>query len=190
MTHIPETQLSLYAGGELQTSEATPIARHLEDCAECRRRAGEFRLTAAWLKSLAAEPDAGQVYTLRERVLQTAVQKHSRRPFWWIAAAAATLALVFFAVLLFRPAQKESSATAELPPLLASRGSVTPLILPSRDWQGAVRTPRRAPKKPAPRLTLVAKNNEDMPVIRVQTSDPNVVILWVVGNGSEQEKEQ
>ena len=103
---------------------------------------------------------------------------------------AATLALVLFAVLLFRPAQKDSSVAVALPPLLTSRGSVTPLILPSGDWQGAVATLRRAPKKLAPRLTLVAKNNEGAAVIRVKTSDPNVVILWVVGSGSEQEKER
>jgi anti-sigma factor RsiW len=190
MTHIPETQLSLYAGGDLEASAS--IARHLEDCAECRRRVEEFRLAEAWLKSVAAEPDGGQIYTLRESVLKRAARKRSRRPVWWMAAAAATVALVFFAVLLFRPAPvpRTLSRTTTLPPLISSSGSITPLVLPSRDWQGAVRTPRRVAKKPPPRLTLVAKNSEDTPVVRVKTSDPNVVILWVVGDGSEQEKEQ
>jgi anti-sigma factor RsiW len=188
MTHIPETQLSLYAGGELDASDASVTAQHLEQCVACRKKADEFRLAAEWLKSVAAEPDAGQIYTLRESVLQSVPQKRSRKPFWWMAAAAAALALIFFVVLLLRPAQKDSSVAVALPPLLTSRGSVTPLVLPSRDWQGAVTTPRRAPKKSAPRLTLVATNNEDTPVVQVKTSDPNVVILWVVGGGSEQER--
>ena len=109
MTHIPETRLSLYAGGELDASDASVTAQHLEQCVECRKKADEFRLAAEWLKSVTAEPDAGQLYTLRESVLQSVLQKHSRKPFWWMVAATATLALVLFAVLLFRPAQKDSS---------------------------------------------------------------------------------
>lgn len=46
MTHTPETQLSLYVGGELDHSEALPVARHLEDCAECRKKADELRVAA------------------------------------------------------------------------------------------------------------------------------------------------
>lgn len=188
MTHIPDMQLSLYAGGELDASDASVTAQHLDQCAECRKKADEFRFAAEWLKSAAAEPDTGQLYTLRESVLQRVPQTRSRKPFWWMIAAAASLALIFFAALLLGPAQKNFSATVELPPLPAGRASLGPLVLPSRvlpsrDWKGAV---RRAP----PRLTLVAKSSESMPVIRVKTSDPNVVILWVVGDGSEQEKEQ
>jgi anti-sigma factor RsiW len=178
MTHIPETQLALYAGGEL---EARSIAPHLENCPECRRKAGEFRLAQAWLKSVAAEPDAGQFYTLRENVLQAVEKRHNRNALWWITASAASLAFVIFTAIIIRPAQKEPAvATVALPPLPTGRASLGPLVLTSRNREGAV---RRAP----PRLTLVAKNSESMPVVRVRTSDPNVVILWVVGSGSEEE---
>ena len=51
MTHIPETRLSLYAGGELDASDASVTAQHLEQCVECRKKADEFRLAAEWLKS-------------------------------------------------------------------------------------------------------------------------------------------
>ena len=185
MTHIPENRLALYAGGELDAPEALSVTRHLENCAECRHKTDEYRGAAEWLKGVAAEPHAGQLYRLRESVLQSVPQTHSRKSSSWITATAASLALVFVAVLLLRPAQKQSApATAvELPPLPAGRASLGPLILPGRDWHPAVRHAQ-------PRLTLVAKSSENMPVIRVKTSDPNIVILWVVGSGSEQEKTQ
>lgn len=103
--------------------------------------------------------------------------------FGWLAAAVAALAFIFFAVPRPKPTLKDSAATVVLPPLLVGRASLGPLVLPSPER-------RRPIKRALPRLTLVAKNSEDMPVVRVKTSDPDVVILWVVGGGSEQEKEQ
>ena len=182
MTHIPDSQLTLYAGGELDEPEALQVASHLVDCANCRKKADEFRAAAEWLRSVAAEPDAGQIYRLRESVLQTVAHRPRWKPFAWLAAAAASLALIFFAPAPFRPAQKEPAAAAvELPPIPAGRASLGPLILPSRHWHRAVRHVE-------PKLTLFAKNNEGLPVVRVKTSDPNVVILWVVSGGSEQER--
>jgi hypothetical protein len=37
-------------------------------------------------------------------------------------------------------------------------------------------------------MTLVARN-EGPPVIRLKTADPNVVVLWIVSGGSEQENQ-
>ena len=189
MTHIPETELALYAGGDLTASESAAVAQHLDQCAECRNKAEELRHATEWLRTVAVEPDAGQVYTLRESVRSATVPTPRWRFFGFAAAVAACLALIIFGVPRFKPVQQGPSLTTVLPPIVSS-SPVAPLILPSRDWQGAVRAKAHVRKKASPQLALVAKNNEDAPVIRVRTSDPNIVILWVVDSGSEQEKKQ
>jgi hypothetical protein len=185
MTHISEAVLSLYAGGELEGGESVQVTEHLEGCAECRSKVDQFRGAAAWLKGVAAEPEAGQIYTLRESVRER-TDRRSGKWLWWTAAAAAMVVLIFIGILRFRPVPeppKVSTATA-LPPLPHGPGSVIRLVLPkSVEHEKPVRNTK-------PRLTLVANSSEGMPVIRVRTSDPDVVILWVVGDGSEQEKEQ
>ena len=185
MTHVSEAVLSLYVGGELEAAESAQVIEHMEHCAECRRRADEFRGAAAWLKSVAAEPEAGQICTLREKVRET-TQRRQGKWLWWAAATTAMIALIFVGIVRFRPGPtpvKVATALA-LPPLPHGRGSVARLVLPSRVEHEKPR------KKTKPRLTLVANNSEGMPIVRVRTSDPDVVILWVVGDGSEQEKEQ
>ncbi len=188
MTHIPETELALYAGGDLTASESAAVAQHLEQCAECRNKTEELRHAAEWLRTVAVEPDAEQIYTLRESVRSATAPMPRWKFFGFAAAVAACLALIILAVPRFKPVRKGPSVTTVLPPVVSNHGPVAPLVLPSRDWQGAVRAKARVRKKAVLQLTLVAKNNEGAPVIRVKTSDPNVVILWVVGNGSEQEK--
>jgi anti-sigma factor RsiW len=185
MTHISEAMLSLYAGGELEAAELLRVAEHVEYCAECREKADEFRGAAAWLQSVAAEPEAVQVYTLRESVRER-TRRHRGKWLWWAAASAAMVAFVFVGILWFRPVPEPVKVATRpvLPPLPHGRGSVTRLVLPkSVEHEKPVRRAK-------PRLTLVANNSEGMPVVRVRTSDPDVVILWVVGDGSEQEKGQ
>lgn len=185
MTHIPETVLSLYGGGELDAGQSTPVAEHLEYCAECRGKVDEFRAAAAWLRSVAAEPEAGRVYALRDSVRER-TRRHSAKWVWWTAAAAAVIVLVFAGTARFRPqpVPAEVSTTTALPPLPHGRGPVTQLVLPKNVEH------KKPVRRVKPRLTLVANNRVGMPVVRVRTSDPDVVILWVVGDGSEQEKEQ
>jgi anti-sigma factor RsiW len=185
MTHISEALLPLYAGGDLDARESAPVAEHLENCAECRRKVDEFRSAAAWLQSVAVEPEAGRVYALRDSVRER-TRRHGAKWVWWTAAAAALAALVFAGVARFRPgpAPVKVSTTLALPPLPHGRGPVMPLVLPKSVEH------KKPVRRVKPRLTLVANNSEGMPVVRVRTSDPDVVILWVVGDGSEQEKEQ
>jgi anti-sigma factor RsiW len=180
MTHVPEAELALYAGGELSGAEAIAVERHVAECAECRRNLEEIRRAGTWLKSVAVQPGAGEVNALRERVY---AGQRRRVPLW--APAVAAVICVVFGVLLFRPGRvpSEPAVAIALPPLPIGRASAPPLVLPSPVLHRAVKA-----KHVEPRLTLLAHSDGDMPVVRVKTSDPNVVILWVVGGDSEQEK--
>ena len=133
MTHVSEEMLSLYAGGELDAAESSQIEEHLQSCADCRKTAGEFCGAAAWLKSVAVEPEAGQLYTLRESVVQrTRTRRYGGKRLWWAAAVAAMVALVFVGIVRFRPepAPEKVETAIALPPLPSGRGSVTRLVLP------------------------------------------------------------
>ena len=189
MTHVQEAELALYAGGELDGTEAVSVERHLAECVECRRSTEEIRRARAWLKSVAAEPGVGEVYALRGRV-HAGQRRHV--PLWVPAFAAAICAV--FTVLLFRPVRVghtppviPARTTASTPAQVAApRPAVAEIrTLPPPDSSGREAVKRR---HVPPRLTLVAHSNPNMPVVRVKSSDPNVVILWVVGGGSEQEK--
>lgn len=186
MNHIPETELALYAGGDLEPGE------HLRDCAECRARLEEFEAAREWLKELAVEPSVVQVQNIERAVLRVvgeAEKKSANRsltlpaPFsnrrpgnsirWMGVAAAAVVAvlLVFGGIRYFSPAPPPVPAPAiamvELPDLLHVP---IELKLP--------RTVHRPHREPAT-MTVVSENNGN-PVVRLKTSDPNVIVLWVL----------
>ena len=185
MMHLPESQLALYAGGELDSSELAAAAAHLESCEACRNKFEEFQAATKWLKALADEPGPEELAALRKR-LPVRFAKRARA--WWLAgAAAATAVVALLAVALgsfVRPAPKvrPPAATAqEKPPELSPRPT-----LPIRTHMAAAR--RTRPHRNPPQMTLVARN-EGPPVIRLKTADPNVVVLWIVSGGSEQENQ-
>lgn len=184
MNHPSETQLALLAGGDLCAEDASAAARHLTECPDCREKVDGFRNAAAWLKSVAAEPDAEQICRLREKVAARSVRRPKWKVFGWLAAATAAVTIaVFMSLPRTRPVHQALPPAVELPPLPAGRAYLGPLVLPRTELKASVNAA-------APRLTLMAKSSASSPVIRVKTSDPDVVILWVVGDGSEQEKEQ
>jgi len=165
MNHIPDTELALFAGGDLEPSA------HLRECSECRARLQEFEAARDWLRNVAVEPSEAQVEALKKRVLNLA--KPRPRVRWWMAAAAAVAAvlLVFGGIRYFSPAPPPVSAPAivmtDLP--ILERAPIS-LTLPS-----AVHAVHRAPAT----MTVISENNGS-PVVRLKTSDPNVIVLWVL----------
>lgn len=166
MNHIPDTELALYAGNDLEPSE------HLRECAECRARLEEFETARTWLKEMAVEPAETQVRALESAVLTAIAPRHRFR--WWMAAVAAVAAvlLVFGEIEYFSPEAPASApaiAMAELPRL--ERASME-LKLP--------RTVHRSRAEHRVEAMTVVSENGGNPVVRLKTSDPNVIVLWVL----------
>ena len=167
MTHIADAELALYAGGELAPSE------HLRECAECRARLQEFDAAREWMKDMAAEPPEAEVRALESAVLRAVEPR--RRFRWWMAAVAAVAAvlLVFGGLQYFSPtptpAPVPAIAMVELPDL--QRAPIE-LKLP-RTVHHSRQTDRTST------MTVVSENNGS-PVVRLKTSDPNVIVLWVL----------
>ncbi len=122
------------------------------------------------------EPPAAAYATVRQRVLgRIRRRRRVRRAVSAIAAVAACIVLA-----LWRPVEP----AAVRPPMLAQAPQVPVLTAPVRGarFSVPVRASARAPRVWAKAHTSTLKrapHNEPL-LVRLETSDPNVVILWEV----------
>ncbi|HEX6545561.1 MAG TPA: hypothetical protein VF023_04585 [Bryobacteraceae bacterium] len=167
MNHIPDTELALYADGGLAPSE------HLRECTECRARLQEFETAREWLRDVAVAPVDAQIHALKDAVLQAV--KPRRHFKWWMAAAAAVAAvlLVFVGIRYFSPA-----STPVIAPTIAM-AELPRLELPPIELKLPRTVHHARPEHNPATMTVVSENNGG-PVVRLQTSDPNVIVLWVL----------
>lgn len=181
MNHLSDADLALLAQGDL-----TPQS-HLEECEECRARVEDFHEVASWLNAVAPEPGEAQLAALRVNVLE-AVSR--RRSFPWRISAAAALALfLLFASSRFLGTKNGTKNENAPPPSEMAELPMAPPV-PVRLPLLPKRLPRR-PAKPRGSAPFQLVSGGDNPVVRLKTSDPNVVVLWVMNtetkdrNGNE-----
>jgi len=179
--HIRAEQLALYAGGDLAADQSRHVAAHLSQCALCRGELAEFREVLTFAAGAVRDPEPEDLAVVRKRVnaiLQT--DPGGRKVWaWWLAAAAGAVTLVVLAVGLRRPAlvaPTAAPAVASSAPLHPARREVNSEVATTlassarrklpRSHRGAIRA-----------VTLIARDGES-PIIKIMTSDPNVIILW------------
>jgi len=174
-----ETDIALYAGGDLPSGRIAHVESHLAECPHCRALAEELRAEQALLGELRDEPlDDAVVAQVRQRVMAqvAATTRRPALPYWKLALAAG---LILAAVLLWprHPSGSAPRAGRPLGPAShvaqadAGRGpaathGATPLARKGRHHL------RRAPV-PAP---------QPGPPLLVQfvTDDPNIVVYWLI----------
>lgn len=173
--HVQENQLALYSTGDLDSSQVKYQEQHIAHCPACRERLAEFEHLQAIFLSLRAEPPPSDVREVRTRVMQ-AIQNESKphRILKWAPAAAAAIAVI----LLFRGNQSPATKNPVRPPVVAVEHAPEAASWPSAPVH-AVRAARRIHHRPAAGLRsialLTAANHE--PIMKITTSDPNVIIL-------------
>jgi anti-sigma factor RsiW len=163
-----ETDIALYAGGDLPDGRIARVAAHLSECAGCRALAQELRAGQAMLSGLRDEPLEGAMLAqVRRRVLAevAATTRPPSRLYWKLALAAA---LVLAAVLAW---PRHSSKHAPMAPIARAEPShVTPPANIVTVRHRVVRRHRRTPApQPGPPL-----------LVQFVTNDPNIVIYWLV----------
>lgn len=164
-----ERLIALDAGGDLAPAEAARLGAHLETCAPCRELARSLGESQAALKALSGDvPDEDALARWRRGLLARIDSQPRRRALgWrWAWAAAAAMALV---ALLAVP----HHAPPPPPPVPAPLARVTPPAVapPPQPPAPVHRRPRHRPT-PAPA--------HDPLLVKLETSDPNVVIYWIV----------
>jgi Putative zinc-finger len=166
-----EKLVALDAGGDLAPAEAARLGAHLEACAPCRELVRGIGESQAALKALSEDAPNDDALALWRRGLLARIDSQPRRraPGWgWAWAAAAAVALVAF-LAVPRKAPPSPTPLARLTP-----AAVLPAPQPPAPVVHRRPRHRRAPA-PVPEPLLV----------KLETSDPNVVIYWIVeGKGN------
>jgi hypothetical protein len=161
-----EIRVALHAGGDVTGAEAVEVERHLGECSECQPLWSGVRESLEVLQAAHAElPAAAHFTALRSRVMAE-LERRARpwRRLAWISGAGAVAALLL--LLAFWPARVVPEAPrmlAWIPPA-PEVAKAAPLVRPPVRQAVAriAAAPRRAP------LT-----------VKLQTSDPNIVIYWI-----------
>ena len=187
MSHVSEERLALFAGSDMSRDEAGGVEEHLRNCAECRASLAEFQDYREVLLSSLREPAADELVDVRRRVLLQ-VREQRRATGNWIWATGMAVAAIIIAFFLFpwqqsrRVVHPDPATTSHL------RAPYRQIARPTiPNLAGNVGSMRRNRNEPAPGLRTVSLLSErDGPqILKMTTSDPEVVILWQL-NGRTQ----
>jgi anti-sigma factor RsiW len=166
-----ESQLALYAGGDLAEDAVRELEEHLSLCPGCREVAEGLAQSQAALLRLGVEEVDGRVLAdVRRRVMD---EVGSRRPSWlytlgWRHAVAAGLAVLVAIIGLWpRPA---------VPPPPAPPAFRLPAPEVAKSRPPATR--HVVPVKPAPAA-------QEPLMVKMFTDDPDVVIVWFIDQNGE-----
>ena len=165
-----ETDIALYAGGDLPAGRIASVEAHLAECADCRALAEELRASQVLLSELRDAPlEDAMVAQVRQRVLAdvSAQRRQPARLYWKLALAAA---LVLTAILVW-----PRHAAKQVPTVPVARvepagivPAARPSLVPVR--HRVVRRRRRVPTaQPGPPL-----------LVQFVTDDPNIVVYWLI----------
>jgi anti-sigma factor RsiW len=158
-----ESDLALYAGGDLPAGRAARLEGHLGNCADCRALVEGLRASRQLCSELRDEPlEDAMVAQVRRRVLARigAAETAPRAGYWkWAMAAALVLAAI---LALPRRVGEPASVARRAVVATTKAAPVAPIIRPVRH-----KIARR--RRPGPPL-----------LVQFTTTDPNIVIYWLV----------
>ncbi|MBV8550073.1 MAG: zf-HC2 domain-containing protein [Acidobacteriaceae bacterium] len=190
MKHVREEQLALYAGGDLASEEANTVATHLAGCPACRGALAEFRDAQAFFCSSAREPEAGELYDVRQRLVAKLERRTQgeRRWVWQLAGAAVMAAVIVLAVAFEHRPAVSSKAEPMVARAVAPELPVAPppVQQPVGMRRVTAHTRRSGHREAGIRSVSLIARADQPPVIRMTTADPNVVILWQSREGQQQ----
>jgi hypothetical protein len=207
MTHPKPEILALLAGGDLAGTDAGIVAEHAAECEACSRELAEIRRSVDEFRGWAADggPAAEEIQALHNAVMVRLPRtQRGWIPSWAAAVAAAAICV---SVALWAPWRVEQrqhlqslarGAESEHRPLEASvadgvkgRGDTSS--------QGSVNKRQRAGKItaavrmsnrsviPGSRKVSLTHDSDGEPMLEIATSNPNVLILWYVDEGSKKD---
>jgi anti-sigma factor RsiW len=187
MSHVSEERLALYAGSDLSRDEARGVEQHLRSCAECRASLAEYQHDRAVLLSSLTEPAANELGDVR-RCLLLQLEEQSRATGNWMWAAAVAVAAIVVAMFLF-PWQQSRRAVHPDPAitsyLCAPYRQIARPTIPNLATVVASRRVSRNELTPGLRTVSLLSERDRPPILKMTTSDPEVVILWQL-NGRTQ----
>lgn len=160
-------------------SASAGLEEHLAGCARCREFARELDANRVALRELTVHPAAFDA--VRRRVLDE-IQAKKRRAIWWAwPAVAAAACMAIFCLVYFMPSTHGPVATklVQIPvksaPRVAQAAPVTKVVRHPgvHHWRPGVARSADAARKNA------CATCEPL-TVKMLTSDPDVIIIWLV----------
>jgi anti-sigma factor RsiW len=166
-----ETDIALYAGGDLPPARIARVEAHLADCADCQALAEDLRAEQALLGELRDGPlEDALLAQVRQRVL-VEVRRADFSPRGALAPLLAIAAALLLAVVLLWPRHnppKPVLALSGAAPRAAAASHAAPTAAPLiRKSHHHLRRPPAA--QPSPPL-----------LVQFVTDDPNIVVYWLI----------
>jgi anti-sigma factor RsiW len=177
--HMNEARLALYLRGDLSSADYRAVAQHVETCSECQSTLEDLSRSHELLVSSFEEPTPDELIAVRNAVA-TRIGTRRQRPAWrvWALAASAVVAVVIlFANLRPRTQAPLPPAALALPAVVVKVSPPAPLMIPA---------PHRRVVRRAPTMTLLTRA-ERPALLKINTSDPNIVILWQLNDNEKAE---
>jgi len=175
--HVREEILALYVRGDLPEKELRGVAQHVDECQDCKEALADLLLSCDLFTHSLKDPTAAELAALRSAVMgQVRVGTADSRSWVWAFAAAAVV-LLFLAMLTRRSERQELPPMARLPrpvPPAMTRPAEPPIVTPKTH---VARAPRKQIEPGMRAATLITKAGQP-DYLKMNTSDPNVVILW------------
>ncbi|HEY3455711.1 MAG TPA: hypothetical protein VGK64_13985 [Bryobacteraceae bacterium] len=175
--HVSEEILALYVRGDLPEHDSRSVARHVDECQDCKQVIADISFSYEIFTNSLNDPTAAELATLRSAVMgKLRADAAESRSWVWLFAAAASV-LLCLAALIWRGERQE------LPPMARLPRPGPPAVMPPPE--PPIATPRthvtQAPRKRIEpgmcAATLITKAGQPA-YLKMSTSDPNVVILW------------
>jgi len=176
--HVGEERLALYLRGDLPEARSRTVMRHVETCPECRNTLADLSRSLELLAGSFEDPEPDDLAAMRSAVMEKIRTRPRGLGRWtWGLATAAGLTIL---VLLVRHGERQ-----ELPPVaqipLPAAPAAPAAILRVPPVQAPKIYVARAPRKrrePGVRAARLFTEAGRPAILKMNTSDPNVVILW------------
>jgi anti-sigma factor RsiW len=163
-----ETDIALYAGGDLPAGGIPRVEAHLRECADCRELVEELRTAQALLGELPLEE--AMVAQVHHRVLAE-IGRADLSPRGALAPLLALAAALLLAAVLFWPRHHAPKVVAVASgagskPAAASHAAPTPPFVQKVRHHHHRRAPAAQPGPPL--------------LVQFVTDNPNIVIYWLI----------
>ena len=181
MRHVSEEQLALYVDGEFWDGRSA-VEEHLRGCANCQGLLAELQESRATLLGSFREPAGEELRDVRLRVVRRLEGRKQAARIWVWGSVMAAVAIVL-AVLLF-PRQPRSVPVTQSPRLATASLQVPyrPVVWLSMPdipkYEGRISAKHQHNPAPGLRSVTLLAEGDGRRVLRMTTTDPDVVILW------------
>jgi anti-sigma factor RsiW len=169
--HMNDEGLALYLRGDLSGTDYRAVKQHVDACPDCQCTLNDLSRSHELLVGAFDEPTTAELTAVRSAVAAR-IQTRTRGPAWriWAFAAPAVVAVMLVLANL--------STQTQPPPKPPVAPAVPPAVVRISPPPVVARAARPRRVVPGARSVTLLTRAERPDLLKINTSDPNIVILW------------